>query len=76
MEAERGSVMTELCSYENDPASLLNDAVQATSFLQHPYRHNTIGWVSDVEKITHEDIVSFYRRFYHPANAVLAIAGM
>ncbi|MGH8603876.1 MAG: insulinase family protein [Gammaproteobacteria bacterium] len=26
-------------------------------------------------KIAHEDIVSFYRRFYHPANAVLAIAG-
>ncbi|MGH8646149.1 MAG: M16 family metallopeptidase, partial [Gammaproteobacteria bacterium] len=29
VEAERGSVMTELRGYENDPASLLNDAVQA-----------------------------------------------
>ncbi len=75
VEAERGAVITELRSYENDPASLLNDAVQEISFLEHPYRYNTIGWVSDVEKIQHEDIASFYHRFYNPSNAILAIAG-
>ncbi len=75
VEAERGAVLTELHSYENDPSLILNDAVNAMSFLQHPYRYNTIGWTSDVEKITHDDIVNFYHRYYHPANAVLAIAG-
>src|SRR5262245_34041371 len=45
VQAERGAVMTELRSYENDPSSLLNDAVMTVSFLQHPYRNNTIGWV-------------------------------
>ncbi len=75
VEAERGAVLTELHSYENDPALVLNDAVNATSFLQHPYRYNTIGWTSDVEKIAHDDIVEFYHRYYHPSNAVLAIAG-
>ena len=75
VEAERGAVLTELHSYENDPSLILNDAVNAMAFLQHPYRYNTIGWTSDVEKITHDDIVNFYHRYYHPANAVLAIAG-
>lgn len=75
VQAERGAVLTELRSYENDPSSLLNDAVMTVTFLQHPYRNNTIGWVSDVEKITYEDIVQFYRRFYNPSNAVLAISG-
>ena len=75
VQAERGAVITELHSYENDPASLLNDLVMATSFLEHPYRNNTIGWISDVEKIQHDDIVNFYHRFYNPANAVFAIAG-
>lgn len=75
VQAERGAVLTELRSYENDPASSLNDAVMTVTFLQHPYRNNTIGWVSDVGKITYEDIVQFYRRFYNPSNAVLAISG-
>ncbi|MCI0414747.1 insulinase family protein [bacterium] len=75
VEAERGSVMTELRGYENDPSSVLSDAVVATSFQQHPYRYNVIGWPSDVEKITHKDLVDFYKRFYSPSNAVLAISG-
>jgi predicted Zn-dependent peptidase len=75
VEAERGAVLTELHSYENDPATVLYDQVLAISFLEHPYRFNTIGWTSDVEKITHEDLVHFYKRFYSPSNAVLAIAG-
>lgn len=75
LEAERGAVLTELHGYENDPASVLHDAVAAVSFTQHPYRQNVIGWTSDVERITHASVADFYRRYYHPANAVLAIAG-
>ncbi len=75
MEAERGAVLTEMHGYENDPAIVLNDAVLAVSFLQHPYRNNTIGWESDVEAITHDDLVEFYRRSFGPANAVLAVVG-
>ncbi|MGH9464476.1 MAG: M16 family metallopeptidase, partial [Thermoanaerobaculia bacterium] len=75
VEPERGAVLTELRSYENDPASVLYDAVVAASFVEHPYRNNTIGWVSDVERIGHADLVDFYRRHYRPANAVLAVVG-
>jgi zinc protease len=75
LEAERGAVLTELHGYENDPASVLHDAVAAASFLEHPYRQNVIGWTSDVKGITHGDVAAFYRRHYNPANAVLAIAG-
>jgi zinc protease len=75
VEAERGAVLTEMHGYENDPASVLHDTVLAVSFLQHPYRNNTIGWESDVLSITHADLVAFYRRGYCPANAVLAVVG-
>jgi zinc protease len=75
LEAERGAVLTELHGYENDPASVLHDAVAAVSFTEHPYRQNVVGWTSDVERITHADVAAFYRRHYNPANAVLAIAG-
>lgn len=75
IKAERGAVLAELHMYENDPSSLLLDSVLYASFVAHPYRNNTIGWASDVEHLQHADLVDFYRRHYHPANAVLAVVG-
>jgi zinc protease len=71
---ERTSVIAELHSYD-DPRSVLYDAVLAASFEIHPYRHNTIGWLTDVEAVTRDEAYRFYRRFYHPNNAVLVIVG-
>jgi zinc protease len=71
---ERTSVLAELRSYD-DPRSLLYDAVLAAAFEIHPYRNNTIGWISDVEGVTRDEAHAFYRRFYGPRNAVLVIAG-
>jgi len=75
VEAERGAVLAEMHGYDNDPATRLQDAVLMVSFLQHPYRNNTIGWESDVAAIQHQDIVDFYRRHYRPPNLVLAVVG-
>lgn len=71
---ERTSVIAELQSYD-DPHSLLYDAVLAASFEIHPYRYNTIGWISDVLAITRDEAYGFYRRYYHPENAVLVVVG-
>ena len=75
VEAERGAVLAELHGYENDPATVLNDAVVYTSLLAHPYRNNTIGWESDVRAIGRDDLVAFYREHYKAANAVLVVVG-
>jgi len=75
IEAERGAVLAEMHMYENDPSSMLNDALIYTSFLAHPYRNNTIGWESDIDSVTHADVLQFYEQHYHPANAVLAVVG-
>ena len=75
VEPERGAVLAEMHGYENNPSSVLHDEVLMVSFLQHPYRNNTIGWESDVGSIQHADIVSFYERYYQPANAVLVVVG-
>ena len=75
IEAERGAVLAEMHMYENYPSSMLVDALLFTSFLAHPYRNNTIGWESDIDSVTHQDVVDFYETHYHPANAVLAVVG-
>lgn len=75
MDAERGAVLAEMHSYENSPSSMLIDAVMYVSFLAHPYRNNTIGWASDIENLSRDSVVNFYKQHYHPANAVLAVVG-
>ncbi|PQA89336.1 M16 family metallopeptidase [Hyphococcus luteus] len=75
VEAETGAVISEMNGYANDPATVLFDATLAAAFQVHPYRKNTIGFESDVEAITHQDIVDFYEKRIGPKTAVLAVAG-
>ncbi|HYX46117.1 MAG TPA: insulinase family protein [Sphingomicrobium sp.] len=75
MEAERGAVITELHSYENDPSSVLQDAVARTAIQAHPYGSPMAGYVSDVEQLTAADAEAYYASHYAPGNAVLAIVG-
>lgn len=75
MEAERGAVITELHSYENDPVSVLSDAVTRTAIQAHPYGSPMAGYISDVEHLTADDARAYYASHYAPGNAVLAIVG-
>jgi zinc protease len=60
---------------DNDPSSLLSEAMEATSYIAHPYRIPVIGWRHEIEQLTYRDALEFYDRFYTPNNAVLVIAG-
>ena len=75
IEAEKGAVVTELHSYENDPASVLLESVTRTALQAHPYGSPMAGYVSDVERLTAEDARAYYASHYAPGNAVLALVG-
>src|SRR5262245_14450819 len=74
-ESERTVIISELQGGENDPDQLLDQELTATAFKAHPYQHPTIGWLPDLESMTREDLVGYYRQFYVPNNATLVIAG-
>jgi zinc protease len=59
----------------NNPAARLSEQMEASLFLNHPYRRPIIGWRQEIEKLTREDALEFYKRFYTPNNAVLIVAG-
>jgi len=73
--AEKGAVITELHSYENDPASVLQEAVTRTALQAHPYGSPMAGYVSDVERLSADDARAYYASHYAPGNAVLVIVG-
>ena len=72
-ESERTVIISELQGGENDPDQLLDQELTATAFKAHPYRHPTIGWLSDLQSMTREDLYGYYRRHYIPNNATLVI---
>jgi zinc protease len=41
----------------------------------HPYRHEVIGSMEDLERASESDLKDFFNRYYAPNNAVLLIAG-
>ena len=43
--------------------------------LNHPYGKPVIGWRHEMEQLSRDDAIGFYRRFYAPNNAVVVIAG-
>ncbi len=74
-ESERTVIISELQGGENDPDQLLDQEVTATAFKAHPYRHPTIGWLSDLQTMTRDDLYGYYRRYYVPNNATLVVVG-
>jgi zinc protease len=74
-ESERTVIISELHGGENDPDQLLDQELTATAFKAHPYRHPTIGWLSDLESMTRDDLYGHYRRHYAPNRATLVVVG-
>ncbi len=76
-ETQRDVVLNERRqNYENRPYGLAFMAITSALFPpDHPYRWMTIGDIEDLRAMQFEDVREFFRTYYHPSNASLAIAG-
>lgn len=73
--SERTVIISERQGNENNPMFLLDEDVQNQAFKTHPYGHEVIGEMTDLEAMSRDDLYQHYQRFYVPNNAVLALAG-
>lgn len=74
--SERDVVMEERrMRVENDPGGLLYETHLAAAFDVHPYGQPVVGWMSDLATLSREEVADYYRRFYGPGNAVVAVVG-
>lgn len=60
---------------EDNPQALLYEALMATAYQTHPYRHPVIGWMDDLQHMHLEDARDWYHRWYAPNNATLVVVG-
>ena len=74
-EKEMTVVRNEYERGENDPQEALGKEITAAAFVAHPYHHDTIGWLSDIENVPIEKLRAFYDTYYWPDNATVSIIG-
>ncbi len=76
IESERGVVHSERrLRIEDSFVGRLQEQVQATAYLAHPYQIPTIGWPSDIASWRIEDLKTFFATNYAPNNCTLVLVG-
>jgi zinc protease len=63
-------------NYENQPYGLATETIAAALYpAGHPYSWTTIGSLKDLNAAAMEDVQGFFRSYYTPRNASLAVVG-
>jgi zinc protease len=60
---------------DNSVPGLLDEALYATAFEASPYGWPVVGWMKDLERITRDEMVDYFRTYYAPNNCILLLVG-
>jgi zinc protease len=73
---QRGVVQNEKRQDENQPYGRADELIQAEAFpANHPYHHDTIGSMDDLDKASLADVKQWFRGYYGAANTVVVLSG-
>ncbi len=76
-ESEREVVVNERRErIDNDPEGRLYEVLyMGAYYVDHPYGWPTLGWKQDLDNLTLDDCIAFYRRHYVAPNTVVVVVG-
>ena len=60
---------------DDNPRSLLREAMNAMAFMSSPYHHPVIGWMNDINHYQADDLRQWYQMWYAPNNATVVVVG-
>ena len=76
LDEQRGVVQNEKRQGENQPYGRADELIQAEAFpANHPYHHDTIGSMADLDAASLDDVKQWFRDYYGAANTVVVLAG-
>lgn len=76
VDAERQVVLEErMTRVDSNPIERFGEEMKAALYKNHRYRTPAIGWRHEIESLTREKALEFYRLHYGPNRAVLVVAG-
>jgi zinc protease len=76
IESERGVVYSERrSSVDNNNSGILREQLDAAAFIAHPYHWPVVGWPSDIEAWTMDDLKAYFKIGYAPNNCTMVVVG-
>jgi len=75
MASEAKEVLEERQQFDGNPQALLYQRMQAVLYQDHAYGIPGLGWPKEVDNITREEAIAFYRQWYAPNNAMVLVYG-
>jgi zinc protease len=76
IESERGVVASERrTSVDANNFAILYEQLYATAFTAHPYQWPVVGWMTDIQSWTLEDLKQHFEMGYSPSNATMVVVG-
>ena len=60
---------------DNSPFGAVFEQMLNTTFVAHPYHWHVIGFMSDIDNITLDDLKNHYKVYYAPNNAIAVVVG-
>ena len=76
IQSERGVVASERrLRTDNENAGLVDEQLWATAFIAHTYQWPVVGWMSDIEHWTMDDLKHHFEMGYSPSNATMVVVG-
>lgn len=75
VERERQVILEEIKMYLDTPGQYVQDLLGSVMWPRHPLGMFLAGTQASVRRIRRPDLASYWRRFYTPANIVVAAAG-
>ena len=76
IESERGVVASERrTSVDSSNFGTLGEQLSATAFVAHPYQWPVVGWMSDIQSWTIDDLKRHFEMGYSPSNATMVVVG-
>ena len=60
---------------DNSPYGKFLENVKKNLFVNHPYKHTTIGEMEHLDAASLDEFLAFNKKYYVPNNAVLVVAG-
>jgi zinc protease len=75
LNTERNVIVEEFQTYMNNPLTKAFLEFRKEFFKDHPYTYSALGRIEDINRISVDDCMSYYRTWYRPSNAVCVVVG-
>jgi len=73
--SERDVITEERRMSENGPGFFFQEQLNATFYAASPYSWEVLGWMSDISRVTKQEMIEYREKYYRPDNATLVLVG-